>query len=98
MDKPNRHPTTGSLQANGPLSPPLTPSPGATTALHNNSNNNNAIGITNNVAHPTTRPASPAPSLSSASIPSTTSCPSPRPTSSTFTGTTSFSDSQPPLL
>lgn len=95
MDKRPALNPTGSLQVNGPLSPPLTP------AL-NDHGDDNAMGImgaTNPFHH--ARPVSPDPSVTShSSRPgSSASSPSQQPTSTfTDTASTSFADSlhQPP--
>lgn len=91
MDNSSAQKSAGSLHANGIISPPPTP------ALHGN-----AMGINDGQAGFSNlrprRPVSPDPSTSSstASLPSGTSSPTPRP-ASTFTDT-SFGDSQPASL
>ncbi|KAL2152080.1 hypothetical protein VTH82DRAFT_5264 [Thermothelomyces myriococcoides] len=87
MDKASSQNRTGSLQANGPLSPPPTP------AMNGDGN---AIGILDGSGKPfhTTRPASRDSSVSSKSGSSTTSSPQLRP-ESTFTAPSS-TYSQPP--
>jgi hypothetical protein len=87
MDKSSSHNPTGSLQVNGPLSPPLTP------ALNGNSNNAMGImdGTSNSYLSARPRPLSPDSSVSSSSDFS----PSRRP-ASTFTAPSSTS-SQPTI-
>ena len=87
MDK-QTHTPAGSLQVNGPLSPPLTP------ALNGD---NNADDIMSGNPFHNTRPVSPDPSVSSASSsnPISSASSSPRRPASAFTAT-SFTDSQPP--
>ncbi|KAL2131309.1 hypothetical protein VTI74DRAFT_5269 [Chaetomium olivicolor] len=90
MDKPSRHNPAGSLQVNGPLSPPLTP---ALTC------DGNPIGIIDPAEHPfnANRPVSPDPSVSSSTSNSMSSSPSQN-QPSTFTSTaTTLTDSQPSL-
>ncbi|KAL2191376.1 FAD/NAD(P)-binding domain-containing protein [Thermothelomyces heterothallicus CBS 203.75] len=83
MDKPSSHNQTGSLQVNGPLSPPLTP------AVNGTGNRTDILDGTNK-SFLGGRPASPDPSISSRSgsssnnASSTASSPRPR-SASTFT-------------